>query len=95
MDEHRFRTFRVVLGRMNAATIRDSDHQRTGKATPRAITHTADVIDNLVESWIEKAHELNFSHRAQVGNRHAYRHAHDAGLRNRRVHDPFGAVKCL
>src|SRR5262249_51450806 len=48
-----------------------------------------------VQGRIEKRHELHFRHRSQVGNGHAKRHAHNAGLRQWGIHDTLRAVQRL
>ena len=95
MHQHGLGAFRVVLGRVNAAAVGYPHHQGAGESAARTIAHAGYVANDLVKSRVEKPHELDFGNRPQPRDGHAHRHADDAGLGNRRIHDARPSVACL
>src|SRR5882672_11319880 len=91
VTEQRFHAFRVMFGSVDPPTVRRTNHHQTEKTTTSPITHARHVIDDLVESRIEEAHELDLGHRFQAVRRHADGHARDHGLGERRVLDAVRA----
>ncbi len=85
MRQHRFETFRVVLGRVNTAAMRHAHDERQRDAASRAMAHARHVIGDLVHGGIDESHELDFRDRLQALTGHAQRHARDHALRERRV----------
>src|SRR3984957_2023036 len=78
----------MMFGSVNTAAVRRANHHRTRETAAGAMAHARHVIDDLVESRIEKAHELDLGHRFQAVRRHADGHARDHRLGERRVLDP-------
>jgi hypothetical protein len=85
MAEHRLGAFRMMLGGVDSAAVRCSNHHRTGQPAAGAIAHAREVIDDLIERRIKKAHELDFSDGLQAMRGHADGHARDGRFGERRV----------
>ncbi len=85
MGEHRLRTFRVMLGGVNAGAARRAQHHRAGHSPPRAIAQARRVIDDLVNRRIDEAGKLNFGDGLQPHRRHAHRDPGDAAFGQGRV----------
>src|ERR1700730_6217199 len=81
----------MMFGSVDCAAVRRTNHHWPRETAASPMAHARHVIDDLVESRIEKAHELDLGHRFQAVRRHADGHARDHGLGERRVLDAVRA----
>src|SRR3984893_3040981 len=77
----------MMFRSVDPAAVRRTNHHWPRETAASPMAHARHVIDDLVESRIEKAHELDLGHRFQAVRRHADGHARDHGLGERRVLD--------
>ena len=84
----------MVLDRSNATAVRNADYNRHLQETFRTRGQLCQLSGDLVESWENKAIELNLSHRAVAAHRQANCSSNDSGLGNWGVEDS-GVAKFL
>ena len=81
----------MVLRRVNAAAVGHPHHHRATQSPAGAVAHAGGVGEELVDGWIDEAHELNLGDGPETGRCEADGHTDDRALGERRVDDSFGA----
>ena len=81
-----------MLGRKLAAGAgRHADHQRHAELVTRHVAHRGRGVEDLVEGEQAEVHRHQLDDRAHAGHRGADAGAGEAGLRQWRIADAFGA----
>jgi hypothetical protein len=83
--QHRFDGFGMMLWSVNAATVRHAHDHRASHAPTGAMAQAAHMIDDLVDRWINKSHELYFGDGSHALRGHADAHPGNHVLRKRSV----------
>jgi hypothetical protein len=60
-----------MLWRTDTGAVGRAQDHRAAKPPLRSIAQPGSVIHQLIDAWIEKAHELNFTDRLEALRRHA------------------------
>ena len=82
--------FRMMFGRVDAATPRCAKHGRAGDASARAVAHARGVAANLLHHRVDETFELRFANGLHALRGKADGEAGDGGFVQRRVeHAPF------
>src|SRR3990172_3551496 len=81
----------MMLGSMYTASIRSSDHKRTGKSPSRSRSNTAEVIVDLIQAGIEKPFKLNLGDGTETVHRHTKGCRHNPQFCQRSVHHSIRA----
>ena len=89
VGEYRFGAFGMMLGCVDAAAKRRSQHHRTAQTAPGPVAHATGMTDHLVDGRINEAHKLYFGDRLETLGRHADRDPGQQVFRERRIHDPI------
>ena len=87
MRVERLDRLRVVEGAVDAATARRTDHERHAEVAVGPVAHAGCLGDDLIEGGVDEVGELDLGDRQQPVQRHADRHADDAGFGERRIDD--------
>jgi hypothetical protein len=85
----------VVLDRADPAAVGHADDDGQRETTLRPVVHLGELRRDLVERREDEPVELDLADRAVPAQRETDRGADDAGLRERRVHDPVRAEVLL
>src|SRR5713101_4554207 len=91
MTEVRFGGVRVTLGRAYPRTVGKPDHASRGEPAACPVSHSCDVVEDLVVRGGNEAVKLKFRDRYQTPRGESHIDSGDARLRQRRVEDAVGA----
>ena len=80
---------------MDTPAIRRPQHHWAGQSPARAVSYSARMVNDLIDGWIDKTHELNLGDRPHSLRCHADRNSGDHALGQRRVLDAVLAKSLL